>query len=280
MAIAKGKYLLFLDSDDFFAPQMLENLLCLAEKNDAQVVEFGHYEYDDQTKKLHIPQKKFAKRKLVSSIELGKEIFTMCMAVPWSKLLLRSFVVESNILYQNISCNNDVLFNRMIVLLADKIVLSDERFVFHRNNNSSSIQGNSNRNLMCIAHAFSALKSEMEKRNLFHGNFKEAYGNELYKVFDFYIVEYGSNYSRRELYEYIKHDAIPALFDSEADIRKNERLSRIIDSQTYEDFLVSEIQYQKRACENRISKDSKDYLLGNLLLRIPRKIKEFYRSKI
>jgi len=46
---AKGEYVLFLDSDDFIYPQLLEICISLAEKEKAQMVSFTFANYSDET---------------------------------------------------------------------------------------------------------------------------------------------------------------------------------------------------------------------------------------
>ena len=47
MEKAQGKYLLFLDADDFFAPELLQDTVAAAENKQAQLVLFGGRRFDD-----------------------------------------------------------------------------------------------------------------------------------------------------------------------------------------------------------------------------------------
>ena len=49
MKQATGKYIIFLDSDDFFEPDLLKSALLCAQKNRAEIVIFGYNKFDMQT---------------------------------------------------------------------------------------------------------------------------------------------------------------------------------------------------------------------------------------
>ena len=50
MSIAKGKYLSFLDSDDFFEPTMLEEAYTAAEKHNADITIYSYHIFYDGSK--------------------------------------------------------------------------------------------------------------------------------------------------------------------------------------------------------------------------------------
>ena len=50
MKAATGKYIIFVDSDDFFEPTMLEEAFNCAEANQAEIVAFDFYRYNNVTK--------------------------------------------------------------------------------------------------------------------------------------------------------------------------------------------------------------------------------------
>lgn len=52
MRVARGKYISFLDSDDLFAPEMLERMVEAAEKWQADIVHCQACEYYPETGKL------------------------------------------------------------------------------------------------------------------------------------------------------------------------------------------------------------------------------------
>lgn len=271
MERAQGKYVLFLDADDFFESNMLENIYSTAEKYNAQIVKFYCYYYDDESNRVIKAGKKVKKTRIVSAKDLGKSIFSECGAVPWDKLYLRSYLSDVNIQYQNLRNNNDEYFTRMIVAKAERIVLFSERFVYYRVNNRNSLQGNANKDLHCIALALAKIKKGLEEERIYEGDLQEAYlefaGERIRNSIGF--TESGSNESRKRMYEYLKDNVVPEIFDSMDEISDDDIIKRLLNSDDYEDFLIKEIQRLK---ENSVSKDSMAYRLGYTLLLLPRRI--------
>jgi glycosyltransferase involved in cell wall biosynthesis len=271
LSVAKGKYVIFLDSDDFFKLRMLEILFKEAEKYNAQIVQCWSYKYDNKTKRIYKYRKIVKKTSLVSADKLGRNIFSICSAVPWDKLILRTFLVDSGLKYLEIQNDEDEYFNRMIVALADRIVLVKKRLIYYRVNNSKSLQGNSNRDLECYAIAMDNLKKELKLRNIYKDDLRKAYISIAVSGLSNNFMLHGSRESRKNLYEYVKGKACPNIIDSIEDISSKDRLYRDIISENYEDFLVDELMY---TYENSVSRNSVDYYLGHGLAQILRRIRD------
>ena len=263
----KGKYLLLLDSDDFFEASMLERIYNDAEKYSAQVVAFGFYKYDDATGAIYsdIREKRTF---LTSASGLGKELFLKFQPNMWCKLFLTSFVLQSGIKFQSIPAWADVYFSWMMLLLADRIVVSKDKPVYYRVNNSGSIQGNPQKPLECVALAYEELKREMKNRDLFYGSFKESYYARAWRsMLHLLLSSKADENSRERLYYYIKKKSIPNIFDSMEDIA-DPLFKPIFESATLTDYLLKCIHLFQT---DYVPKNCKDYQLGNMLLRLPRR---------
>lgn len=101
--VAKGKYILFLDSDDWYSPNALELLFNEAEKNNLDIVIAKAIVYYDDKKRFDIERM----YNIISMENFYGKVFnykdidaSQLLRIPvavWSKLYLKSFLNENNI---------------------------------------------------------------------------------------------------------------------------------------------------------------------------------------
>ena len=107
---AKGKYLSFLDSDDFFDVNMLQDMYNQAEKDKSDIVICGWKNYDNRTNKviaIHNIDISIERKSPFSPESIKKDLFTFCKPNPWTKLFRNSWFKENNLQFENfISCND------------------------------------------------------------------------------------------------------------------------------------------------------------------------------
>lgn len=121
---AIGKWLIFSDSDDFF-DNSFSQILDEYVNDDHDIIYFGVKICDsDNPSHVHDTDR------FQSFHETGNE---MCLrfghAEPWGKIIKRSFVVENNIVFQEVKANNDLLFSVKAGFTADSIAV-DERTLY------------------------------------------------------------------------------------------------------------------------------------------------------
>lgn len=119
MDLAKGKYLYFLDSDDWAEPGMLKELYGLAEKHSVQMVISGfyidtYYDRENYITNAYIPGIKG----LMSKEDFRKNAYKLfdnnMLYPPWNKLYLRSYIQE-NKLYFPSTMWDDFPFNLSVI---------------------------------------------------------------------------------------------------------------------------------------------------------------------
>lgn len=178
LAMAEGKYLSFLDSDDFFEPNMLELALAKASEDDADIVAFGAWLYDENRdanrqaawvfKKGEVPSSCF------SSEEAADNLFGLFGNYTWNKLFKRDFILEKKITFQEIERTNDLLFTCTALALAERISPLDRQLVHYRVTNRASLQSENDKSPLCFAYAFESLWISLCRRgvsDLFEGTF-------------------------------------------------------------------------------------------------------------
>lgn len=169
---AKGQYLYFLDADDYMDKTALEKLYKKITETSADVCFCRHNLYDmDSQKTLEfdysVNKKLLPKSFEFSRTDLPQNILQICVPNVFIKLYKRDFILLNNIRFQEIKICNDVCFNHLSLILAQKIAYVDEVLVTYRINSKTNLSSQRGVNCNCVIEAFSHLKKELEERGLF-----------------------------------------------------------------------------------------------------------------
>lgn len=143
LAVAKGEYLSFLDSDDFFAPEMLEETYNVITKDETDVCIYSGVQKDyKENKILPLPWLCQAENGIIHTNIVKGKIFFITSPNCWNKLFSRRIIDRYNLRYQNLSNGNDIYFSYMAVILSDKISILNKNFVTYRYNTGKQITAN------------------------------------------------------------------------------------------------------------------------------------------
>ena len=275
MKQATGKYIIFLDSDDYFDLTLLEKAFLCAEKNQAEIVFFGYYRYDNQTGEITQPP--FHMKHGVFSAEmLGEDAFTQFHVVPWNRLYLRSFLMRYQLEYQAIYKHNDVYFGALAIALAERIVCLNKRLVYHRMNIPESLQGRKMNVYPYLIECYSELKKKLIALDRFHGNVRNAYNKCVSTSIERRTRAKPEVMLSKAYYSAMKANLVPNLFESPEDFADHTVIPGVIyESRDYDHYVLLLF---KRTENEMISKKSKEYIVGHALLAFPRKIAHAYPS--
>lgn len=135
---ARGKYVIFLDADDFYDATLLEKLYSIAERDslDIAVCKFDIYnnrksKYEDNIKSDH--GEIFEDGKVVSHSECPDVILSCTTGYVWNKLFRREFLVEKEITFDpELRVFEDTHFVVSALSLADRVGKCFERLIHHR----------------------------------------------------------------------------------------------------------------------------------------------------
>lgn len=139
--IAKGKYLFFLDSDDFIDSVELDKFFNEALKTNVEILVGNYYLY---YQKNNI--KKFRYSSKIPKIEISGLNFieqsfkNNCMAVvSWKNLYRKDFLIKNNLFFIDGLLHEDIAFTSITLCLAKRIKYSDKYFYYYRQNREGSI---------------------------------------------------------------------------------------------------------------------------------------------
>lgn len=177
---ANGKYVIFLDSDDYFEPDLIEASVAQAEKFNADMVIFKAEAFDDVTGKTsplndRISCLKKYQYKTFCYKDMPEDIFNSFFTAPWNKLYCKSFLDEHGFKFQNIKRSNDLSFVCQTLVAAKKIVLLDKVLVHYRTGTTKNLQSGNAETPLDFYEALLALKKYLDKNFLFYAVAKSYY---------------------------------------------------------------------------------------------------------
>lgn len=135
--IAKGEWIIFLDSDDIFELNMIERMLMFALSEDADMCCCFWEEFvKNPVMGSYIPNvalKRYCKTyPVIDVLKEKKYIFQLAMHAPWNKLIHKTIYQKENVFFQDIPNCNDAYFSFIASAEATKIVYLDEVLVHYR----------------------------------------------------------------------------------------------------------------------------------------------------
>ena len=174
LAHAKGSYLVFLDSDDFFEDTLLEDIKSVTLSEDVDVVLFNARqlieetgEYKNVNHYLRSSLLRDRKDKVLSVSMIPDDIFYISNPSPWTKAFRRDFIYEEKITFQELANTNDLFFSYAALALAKSISWVDKRLVTYRVRDYANTQSKLGEAPDCFVRAYEQLFALLRERGLF-----------------------------------------------------------------------------------------------------------------
>ncbi|MGI6371842.1 MAG: glycosyltransferase [Caldicoprobacterales bacterium] len=138
---AKGKYVMFIDSDDYLKnPKVLSLLYDEIEKNDLDfVVADFEYDYEEKVKNYRIKRSQAIKNKIM----IGRDFYDLgiktksIMSVVWNKLYKKEFLEKNNLFFYEGIFYEDMEFTPRVYYLAKRVKYVDEVIIMYRQREGS-----------------------------------------------------------------------------------------------------------------------------------------------
>jgi glycosyltransferase involved in cell wall biosynthesis len=170
LELARGAYLLFLDADDYFAPDMFEAMVADAHAHDSDVVLCRTSFLDVATGEV-TPQEytvRFLEPGIVySSDDLSASMFEYCVGWSWDKLIRHDLVKETKLRFQTLQNTDDAYFVYMVLVYSKRISFVDRLFVTHRKNDPRSLENNRHLSWECPFIATESIEERLREDGLF-----------------------------------------------------------------------------------------------------------------
>ena len=146
---AKGKWLLFPDSDDYYNEDFIE-VLDHYKNSDIDVLYFNYTFIDGISEKI-LPSN--ALQKVIDSFDQTKEkedIVRYQNNTPWTKMIKSDFITKIGAYYEEVPNGNDVLFSLWVGHLANKIAVNGKCvYNYIKTPNSLGTKKQSTKDLIC-----------------------------------------------------------------------------------------------------------------------------------
>lgn len=161
LANAKGEYVIFLDSDDFFAKSLTMDAYYSAKVNKADVVLFGAKHYNNATGKYK--EAKWLlnaflapKKQPFSYRDCPENLYRITTPCPWTKMFRREFVQKAGLQFQHLQNSNDLFFTYAALAMAERIAVVDKALVYYRVGMETNLQATKKKNPFCFYEAYQA----------------------------------------------------------------------------------------------------------------------------
>ena len=150
---ACGRYVHFMDADDYVIPHVYKDLLPILTDNDLDWLKASCEAVDLATGE-HVTNYKYEISKMSPQFEevlldfhdFPDKMLKNISVVPWNGIYKRSFLLDNNIRFNSLRCNNDHSLYLEICVRGKRMMFTRKPLARHRVNNSQSLVGGRIRN--------------------------------------------------------------------------------------------------------------------------------------
>ena len=267
LQIANGRYVVFLDADDFYENNFIEKQYDKCIKYNADICICGADSYDIVKQEFQSTpwclMEEIIPKTVFNLHDIPEKLFRITSPAPWNKMYAMKFIKRNSLQYQSLRRSNDLYFTYSALALANKITYNKDILVHYRIGNSNSLQAQNDISPLDFYEAINALKLRLIEENLY----------DLLKQ-TFINVEIGNfAYNLKSLKSFngfnLLYDKFIEICDFELEFRIHEK-NYFYNQWAYE--ILSEVLKYK-SCEDYLFSKMKKYEKEN------DKLKEMYKNE-
>ncbi len=163
LTVARGEYLSFLDSDDFFELDMLEINYNRLKQDSSDISVFLATRIDCVSGDTDIMTWIMNSKEEVLDTNIEKDkVFKIFSPTCWNKVYKKSLIDKYKLRYQNLENANDVYFSYMATVFSNRISLIQQPLMFYRINTGCQITGRlSNSSPLNVYYAYEYLQQQI-----------------------------------------------------------------------------------------------------------------------
>ena len=215
LANATGKYVHLLDSDDFFEPNMFEEMVGKAEKTDADVVICRVDCYDDMNKRIignfnsinfqYIPDKDPFSYK-----DCPEHIFQIGDLVTWNKLYRKELLDKYDLKFESIPISDDQYVPMLALVYGKRITCVDKVFLHYRIKTGQSQADAKSKHPEAGYASFPSIIENLRKAGVYE-DVKQSFINKAMDLMRLYFDAMTEYRTTRLLYDVFRKETFPML---------------------------------------------------------------------
>lgn len=169
--LAIGDYVAVLDSDDLFAPSLLEKLHSRARADAADIVVTRFRTVDQLTGEVThadwaLRSADLPRRSPFSAADMGDHVFLAFNPSAWNKLFRTEFIRGADLHFQELRRADDLFFTYMALALAERVSLVEEYLIDYLVGNAGSLEGSLHESPLDFVRALDRLRDGLREAGI------------------------------------------------------------------------------------------------------------------